>query len=270
MRLSLFILFSCLTSFAYAMQFGRQECPISVGMGNCTTCIFSPYIGNNPALSATNAHPSVQTYVKNTGLLPQIGTYNIAMNYPFSFLNIGINASFHGFDAYHELSFTCCLAKFFKPYIAIALEGEYCCLYNSPKSGYFHSGLLSVGMMVFPIKNMRIGVSIYNVSFSPFTINEQNFRLPVIFKVGLSYHIAKKIMLTAEVQKSLDQPFAFCIGVDYQVISMLNIRTGLFAQRELTPSLGLGFTWKHFQIDMGVQYHLSLGCNLSAGFLYKW
>ena len=270
MRLLIILTFACIVTQLHAMQFGRNPCPISMGMGNSSTCIFSPYLGGNPALVALESKANVQTHCQNKGFLPQLGTYNIGMIYPFTWMNMGFGGSFHGFEAYHEFSLKWNVAKFFKPYVAFAIETEYTCLYASPKHEYTHSGVVSLGMLVFPIAKMRVGFSIYNLSFSPFTIQENQLRLPVIFKLGLAYHIAKKVLLTAEAQKSLDQPFAFCVGLDYQIIRAIAIRAGLFACQELTPSMGIGLLYKNFRFDMSMQYHFSMGCILAAGLMYQW
>lgn len=254
----------------FGMQLGHQRCPIAMGMGNSSTCIFSPYTNNNPALLSQIDLPSVQVMAENKALLPALGDYYVALAYPFKEIQASITGLFHGFEAYHEYSIDVCLARFFKPYIAVGLQGTYCGLFTAAHKTYTHSGLLSLGAIVFPIPALRIGFSVYNVSFSAFAIDEQTINIPVIFKLGIAYHIAQKVHMTAEVHKALDQPFAFCIGMDYQAVSFLSLRAGLYAQEELTPSLGIGFHWQHLTIDAGFQYHFGTGLNLSIGMAYLW
>ncbi len=246
----------------FAMQLGHQRCPIAVGMGNSSTCIFSPYTNNNPALISHVSHPSVQIIADSKALLPELGEYSLAVVYPFKALQTAVTGGFHGFEAYHEYHVDLTLARFFQPYIAIGLQGTYCGIFSAAQKSYLHSGALSLGAIAYPIQNLRIGFSIYNISFST--------NIPVIFKVGIAYHIAQKVQLTAEVHKALDQPFAFCIGMDYQAVSFLNIRAGLYAQKELTPTLGIGLHWKYLLIDAGFQYHFGTGLNLSAGIAFLW
>lgn len=252
------------------MQYGHDHHPISMAMGNSTTCISSPYLGTDIASMALHTASSLQVYAQNKATLPQLGLYNIAMVYSNKYVNVGIKGFFHGFGAYNEFSVQASFGHFFKPYIAIALQAEYNGLYQSPKEGYLHIGCVSLGMQVFPFKNMRVGFSVYNVSFSAFTTETANIRLPVIFRLGMGYHIAQKVLLTAEVHKAIDQPFAYSVGIDYQVIKLLAIRTGLYICEDLTPSLGIGFTFHRFCLDVGVQYHFSTGLNTAIGLIYQW
>lgn len=252
------------------MQYGYTHNPISIGMGNANTCIASHYLGTDVASLALQTTSSVQTYVENKAILPQLGLYNIGMVYSNRIFNIGIKGTFHGFDTYHELAVQATFGRFFKPYIAVALQAEYTGIYLSPKNGYLHSGCLNIGLQTFPFKNMRLGFSIHNVTFSCFKTETINLRLPVIFRLGIGYRIAQKVLLTAETHKALDLPFAYCIGIDYQVIKQLALRTGMFICEDITPSLGLGLCFKKFRIDVGVQYHFGTGLNIAAGLIYLW
>ena len=260
------------------MQYGHDHHPISMAMGNATTCISSPYLGTDIASMALHTASSLQVYAQNKATLPQLGLYNIAMVYSNKYVNVGVKGFFHGFGAYNEFSIQALFGHFFKPYIAIALQAEYNGLYQSPKEGYLHSGCVSLGMQVFPFKNMRVGFSVYNVSFSAFTTETANIRLPVIFRLGMGYHIAQKVLLTAEVHKAIDQPFAYSVGIDYQVVlpDASGSQIPLLPEPSSTPGKIwqwisiIGFTFHRFCLDVGVQYHFSTGLNTAIGLIYQW
>lgn len=252
------------------MQYGHHHDPISVAMGNASCCISSHYLGTNVASVALQTSSSVQTYLQNKATLPTLGLYNVGLVYSNRYVNVACKGNFHGFDAYHEFSAEVSLGHFFKPYIAIALQASYHGLYQSPKNGYVHSGGLNIGLQAFPFKNMRVGFSVYNITFSAFKIETENTRLPVIFRLGIGYHIAQKILITADANKALDQPFAYSIGIDYQVIKALSLRTGMYVCQGITPSLGLGLSIKKCRIDIGIQYHFKTGLNTAVGIIYLW
>jgi hypothetical protein len=254
----------------FAMQYGHDHHPISMAMGNSTTCISSHYLGTDIASMALHSASSVQVYAQNKATLPQLGLYNVAMVYSNQYVNVGLKGFFHGFESYNEYSVQASFGHFFKPYIAISIQAEYTGLYQSPKEKYLHSGCLSLGMQVFPFKNMRVGFSVYNASFSAFKTETESIRLPVIFRLGMGYHIAQKVLLTAEVHKAIDQPFAYSIGLDYQVIKALALRTGMYVCHGITPSLGIGLTIKKCRIDIGMQYHFNTGLNTAVGIIYLW
>lgn len=253
-----------------AMGYNYHECPVSTAMGNTHTCIYSPYRGNNVSSLALDSVPNVQVFYQNKATLPSLGLYDLGLVYPSKHINIAIKGNYHGFEAYSEFSVQCHFAKFFKPYIALALQVGYQGLYQSPKDGYWHTGSVDIGLMAFPTKQLRVGFSVLNVSFSPFVKSPQKIAIPTVFSVGAAYVIARKIVLTAEVQKAIDQPFAYAIGMDYQVVKAWNIRAGLYICSELTPCLGIGFKWDSFRCDVAFQYHLATGLNSCIGLVYTW
>ncbi|MBQ2025211.1 MAG: hypothetical protein II215_01900, partial [Paludibacteraceae bacterium] len=60
------------------------------------------------------------------------------------------------------------------------------------------------------------------------------------------------------------------LGIDYQVIKQLAIRTGLYVCQALQPTLGLGIKIGQIQCDVGFQYHVATGLNSSVGIVYTW
>lgn len=252
------------------MQFGYHYCPVSTAMGNASTCITSPYRGNNIAQLGCDSLPNVHAFYQNKAALPTIGLYNAALVYPFKPINTALRVNFHGFDAYHEISLQAAFAKLFKPYISIGLQVEYHALYQMPAHAYLHTGCVHVGLLAFPTKKLRVGFSVHNVSFSSFYAAAKKIAVPVVFNVGIGYVIANKILLTAQVQKALKQPFAYMVGMDYQVLKQLAIRTGLYACEALQPCLGLGIMLGNFRCDIGFQYHFGTGLNSSVGIVYTW
>jgi hypothetical protein len=253
-----------------AMQYGYHFCPVSVAMGNASCCITSPYMANNIAQMGCDTLPNVHAFYLNKTTIPTIGLYNVALVYPFKPIHTGVRLNFHGFDGYNELSVQLSFAKFFKPYISIGLQAEYNALYVSPKKGYLHTGSVNIGFMAFPTKQLRVGFTVHNVSFSSFLSETNRLYLPVTFRVGLGYTLAKKVLLTAQIEKALKQPFAYSIGIDYQVIKQLAIRTGLYVCQALQPTLGLGIKIGQIQCDVGFQYHVATGLNSSVGVVYTW
>lgn len=219
---------------------------------------------------ACDTFPNVHAYYQNKATLPTLGLYDFGLVYPFKPLHVGLRVNFFGFDAYQEFSAQVMFAKFFKPYIAVGLQVGYQGIHQSPKQGYLHTGSVDIGLMAFPIKQLRIGFWVNNVSFSYFPMSVQEVPLPVIFKAGLGYHIAQKIWVTAQVEKALDQPFAYAIGLDYQIIKQLAVRTGLYICKELTPTLGMSLILGPFRCDVAFQYHFATGLNSSVGLVYQW
>ena len=80
----------------------------------------------------------------------------------------------------------------------------------------------------------------------------------------------KLLKISAEVQKNTDLPIAVLIGLEYQVLKQVFLRTGI-ASKPIANHYGVGFISKKWTFDyaihtnqqLGASHHLSLGLAIS-------
>jgi hypothetical protein len=159
-------------------------------------------------------------------------------------------------------------SRFFKPYISVGIGAEYLGWYYT--DAWHSMACFNLGIMVFPIEHLSIGFSIYNLSFSKFTLEESKFEVPTIFYLGLKYKFTELLFLAAEASLSLKENFTASIGLEYFFVKQVGMRIGVYASKEISPCLGLGINFNGFCIDIGAQYNLKLGLTSSLGISYKW
>ncbi len=80
----------------------------------------------------------------------------------------------------------------------------------------------NLGIMVFPIENFGLAFSIYNLSFSKFTLEESKFEVPTIFYLGLKYQFSELLFLATEASLSLKENFTASIGRKLACLYLLN------------------------------------------------
>ena len=163
--LSTVILF---TTSLFAFQYGRYIGPVSLSLGNIS-CVLSDnsYNSVNPAtISCGKSY--VSAFYHNKFLCPEIGLENLSFVYSHPTLSFSTNISHHGFTEYGEMAVGVNFSRFFKPYISVGIGAEYL--------GWYYTGAwnsmacFNLGIIVFPVSNLRIGFSVYNLSFSKFTL----------------------------------------------------------------------------------------------------
>lgn len=263
--LSTLILFS--TSL-FAFQYGRYIGPVSLSLGN-VSCVLSDntYNSVNPA-TISCGKSKISTFYHNKFLLTEIGLENFSLVYSHPTLSFSANVSHHGFTEYGEISVGVNFSRLFKPYISVGIGAEYLGWYYT---GAWHSmACFNLGVMVFPISNLNIGFSVYNLSFSKFKIEESQFEVPTIFYLGLKYKFTELLFLAAEASLSLKENFTASIGLQYFFVKQVGMRIGVYASKEISPCFGLGINLNGFCIDIGTQYNLKLGLTSSLGISYKW
>ena len=99
----------------------------------------------------------------------------------------------------------------------------------------------------------NIGLSLNKKVLDPETDNS----LSTIMQLGLSYQPIKKFRLDVQLDKSIEQPLNFRLGVEYMATDLISFRTG-FSSTSLA-ALGMGFSWKTITLDIAGQYQQQLG-----------
>lgn len=262
--LSTLILFS--TSL-FAFQYGRYIGPVSLSLGNISSVLTDEYNSINPA-TISCGKSNISTFYHNKFLCPEIGLENLSFVYSHPTLSFSAIVSHHGFADYGEMSVGVNFSRLFKPYISVGIGAEYLGWYYT---GAWHSmACFNLGIMVFPIQNLSLGFSIYNLSFSKFNVEESKFNVPTIFFLGLKYKFTELLVITAEASLTLKENFTASIGLQYFFVKQVGMRIGIYASKEISPCLGLGINLNGFCIDIGAQYNFKLGLTSSVGISYKW
>jgi hypothetical protein len=88
-------------------------------------------------------------------------------------------------------------------------------------------------------------------------IAETATQLSSIVQLGISYHPIKKFRIDAQLDKSIEQPIIFRLGLEYMATDFISLRTG-FSPASLA-AVGMGFSWKTITLDLAGQYHQQLG-----------
>ena len=107
------------------------------------------------------------------------------------------------------------------------------------------------------------GAHIYNFSQSALS-TETGERVPTIIRLGLAYQPNEQFALMIEGEKDVDLDPDIKVGLQYQLIEPLYLRTG-FSGLSNTHSFGGGLTLKKFVVDYGVRIDRDLGSTHNLG-----
>lgn len=113
------------------------------------------------------------------------------------------------------------------------------------------------------------GAHIFN--FNQATISsETEERLPTVIKAGTSYRPTEELMINIEVEKDLGFDEALKIGLEYEIIKRVVVRTGI-STRPFTSAFGIGFHPKNLKFDYAFAHDALLGNSneLSLAYLIK-
>lgn len=95
-----------------------------------------------------------------------------------------------------------------------------------------------------------------------------NEYIPTYMKTGLSYRPNEQLMINAEVEKALETDLRFKMGLEYEIIETVFIRTGLITA-PFKSNFGLGFDPGRVSVDYAFGNHPDLGDIHQFSFSYR-
>lgn len=230
----------------------------------------SGFLPSSEAVNSQYRELNLTASYTNNLFIPQIGLSKIKLVYPSSKINTSLSLSFYGYGNYWNIVSKLGFSRHFKPYIAFGLTAFFSAYRFTLTDNNIFTGGADISLCVFPNKNICIGVSVENISFSIIKSGSLKYRLPVVFKVGLSFSLKKNVTLSIEGSKELKDPFLICSSIEYMPVKLFSLRIAASYQSNISVLLGFGLRLKGFFIDFDAFYNLGsgVGCRAAIGF-YK-
>ncbi len=177
----------------------------------------------------------------------------------------GFGASRFGSDLFNQTRASLGWGKAFG-LASVGLEGQWYQVSASefPSRNYF---LLNFGGLAKLTPKIHFGASISNILQTKAS-EFQDERIPTIARAGISFLPNSKVKLLAEVQKDLDLKAIYKVGIEYELVEKLWLRTGFSSQIQ-QASGGLGFEWRNLVLDYAIASHPQLGWTNSIGISIK-
>ena len=152
--------------------------------------------------------------------------------------------------------------------VTLGMKANYMAVAMS-EVGVRHCATLEIGGTARLLPELTLGFHAYNITRSRLDQNTGE-RLPTVLRLGVSYKPLEKIVLNAETEKDILFPASLRLGVEYEAVRNLRLRTG-FASRPQTVTFGIGFSPKRLQLDyavrthpvLGLSHHVSIGWSLN-------
>jgi len=263
-----------LTSFfagTYYLAFaGEDNTPTgarSAAMANASVGLSDVWSNqHNQAALAFVRNISGGAYYENKFTLKELSIKAAALALPIRGGTFGLLVSSFGYHLYSENKCALSFAKAFGEKFSMGVSMDY--LNVILGEGYGRKDMLvaEFGMLSKPLKNMTIGVHVYNPTRTK--IAEYNGeRIPTIFRLGGNYSFSDKVLLAVETEKDIAYKPVFKTGLEYQPFKTLYLRAGISTNPVLS-SFGFGIRLKNLQMDFSSNYNQVLGFSQQLGLMY--
>lgn len=242
--------------------------PRSMALGNASVSLADAWsIQNNQAGLAWIKSPLAGIACENKFMIKELSAKAASLIYPLKHQVIGASVSSFGYSAYSENNFKLGAAKAFGNNLSFGIGLNY---FQTTIFEYENkkSFVAEAGLQTKPLHNLTIGAHIYNITRTKLT-TYNNERIPTFMNVGVNYLFSEKVLLVAETEKNIDKNPIFKIGIEYQPIKTLCLRSGISTNPSIN-SFGVGIVTKKIKIDIAASYHYVLGLSTQAGIIYEF
>jgi hypothetical protein len=141
--------------------------------------------------------------------------------------------------------------------------------YNISTVGSRQVIALQFGGIAEITEQLVFGAHIFNLNQAKLH-KETGERVPTVMKGGVSYRPSDELMINLEVEKDLDFAEVIKVGIEYQLVESVYLRTGISTEPFLS-AFGIGFHPKHFKFDYAYSNDSDLGSihDVTISYLFK-
>ncbi|OQY04982.1 MAG: hypothetical protein B6I20_01970 [Bacteroidetes bacterium 4572_117] len=239
----------------------------AMGVSNASVTYYDNWAQfNNQAGLANINEITFGAGFQNAYFIKELGTNALAIALPTKTGVFGVNYSYFGYPKFNQNKFSLAFAKKLGKRISAGIQINY--LYTHIEGEYGSQGLASgeIGIITEPINDFFIGAHVSNFWMAKY-VNADEIRLPMIFKMGASYILYKKAILSAEIQKDVELPIIFKSGLEFSIEEKFFLRFGI-ASNPMIFSFGFGYKLKPFNVDISFSKHPVLGYSPAVSLEY--
>jgi len=177
---------------------------------------------------------------------------------------VGVGVSRFGSELFNQSKASIAWAKAFG-IASIGIQGQWAqtTAVEFPTRHYL---LLNFGGLAKLTSKFHFAASISNITQTKAS-EFKDERIPTIVRAGIAFLPNDKVKILSEVQKDLDLKSIVKVGIEYEFLKKVWVRTGFSSQIEQVSG-GLGVQWRNFQLDYAIANHPQLGWTNSIGINY--
>jgi hypothetical protein len=223
---------------------------------------------NNQAGMAYLKGINIGLAFQNEFSVKELSTKSIALALPLKSGVFGLNYYNFGYTAYSENKFGLAFARSLGKRFAVGIQLDY--IYTHIDGDYGSNGIANgeIGILVEPIENLFVAAHLNNV-WRTKRVDYSDEYLPTVFKIGASYKMYEKALLSFEVEKDMDFDPVFKSGLELELVENLYFRAGI-ASNPNVFSFGTGYAFHSFLIDLSFTKHPVLGFSQGISIVYSF
>jgi len=222
---------------------------------------------NNPGALAKMDGLSAGLAYENRFLLRELQSQGLAFAVPLKVGVLSVGGLTYGYTQFRAtkagLGYSLRLSDRFYAGIQLNYQG----IQLAQNYGNANTATAEAGILVDVTENWSMGFSVFNLSRTRLS-EFQDDRLTTVMRLGTAYTFSKKLLVSAEFEKSIEYDLRFKSGLEYQIIKDFYFRGGV-ATAPVEFSFGTGYDFGFLQLDIGCAYDMILGWSPHFSLTYQ-
>lgn len=230
----------------------------SASLAGISACLEDAWAAaNNPAGMARYNHLSLAINIEQRYLMKELGHYALAGSVPAGSGCLGISTTYSGFQSFIDQKVSIGYGRLFGEHVMSGIGLVYVYQKAGSETRPVHQLSYSLGAIVILSKKVNLAIA----AFNPFQLYYKNLdyaTLPSIIKLGMSVQYSQAFIIHTELEKDLDLPPCFKIGLEYAFREIFFIRGGI---KGFPAAYSFGAAMRHqrFLFEFSSGYHQYLG-----------
>lgn len=225
----------------------------------------------NPSLVAVSTSKSIHLEYYNRYLMKELGTTAVAFQYPNELLSAGVNIFSFGYDQYRESLFRLALGKRLSEKWVLGMSVQYALLQTDMFEGQFSRLSTDVGATFYPVDKVLIGLLIMDLPYVLMGSKEAEIKdfKSYSVQIGFQWEVINSLLIAGNLGTCESDVLTGGIGIEYTTFDTFRIRAGVSGP-PLLPSLGVGYSFLQFSVDVATVYNSVLGVSTGVGLSYSF
>lgn len=239
-----------------------------IGMGGCGA---TQSLLFNPSLVCLDHVKSVDINYFNKYGLKELGTVSLAVSIPNELLSTGVNISSFGYDRYRESMFRFFVGKSLTDKWSAGISIQYSMLQTEMLEERPQYLSVDVGVVYSPVEKLLVTLLIMDLPSVAIKkeITDIETIIGYSLQVGFQWEVINNLLIAGTAETNKQTTLTGSVGIEYQLLDHFKVRAGIKAT-PLLPSLGVGYRFGGFTVDVATVYHPILGMSTGVGLKYSF
>ena len=168
---------------------------------------------NNPAALGFTDKIQLGLSYKNNFLLKELSQYSMGFSLPIKKVGVfGLAIDRFGYSEFSSNKFGLSYSRKFGKIFSLGAQINLHYIHIGDIYGNKFTASGSISFLIKPMKNWIIGGNVYNITATPISIDVRD-RINTIFRLGTSYHIADKLLISIETVRTYLRSVYVQLGV---------------------------------------------------------